>query len=148
VAPRRKVPELPYEAAVVQRVTAERERRGMSREAMAQALTDAGCPLAAGAVVRLESGRRRVTLNETIAYSVVLDLPLVELVNLSPGLDSHIRELRAEARRLQAEAERLDAQRQATLAQLDDVREKVVQAVGVVVASAEASARGIRNGKP
>lgn len=65
------------------RLAAERAARGMTHEALAQALTAAGCPMNQSATWRIENGepRRRITLDEAVAMARVFDIPLAELVD-------------------------------------------------------------------
>jgi len=40
---------------------------------------DAGCPIAASAIWKVEQGGRRITLDEAMAYAQVFEMPLAEL---------------------------------------------------------------------
>ncbi len=64
------------------RIVAERESRGWSYEGLADRMTKAGCPLNASAIYKIEKGspRRRIVLDEAVAFSRVFGVPLEELV--------------------------------------------------------------------
>lgn len=70
------------EAHVAEHVREERERRGWSTAELAQRVTDAGCPINQSAIWRIESGepRRRISVDELIAFSKVFDLSIERLL--------------------------------------------------------------------
>jgi transcriptional regulator with XRE-family HTH domain len=63
------------ESNVAQRIILERERRGLSYDALAKLMTDAGCSLAGTAIFRIEKGDppRRITVDELVAFAKVFD---------------------------------------------------------------------------
>lgn len=69
---------------LAERIETERRARGWSQERLAVEMTEAGCPLPQSAISKIEKpargGRRAITVEEAIAFSRVLDIPLVELV--------------------------------------------------------------------
>ncbi|MGC9495148.1 helix-turn-helix transcriptional regulator [Streptomyces sp. WG7] len=94
------VPLLYSEGNVAARVALEREVRGWSTTELAERVTRAGVKMNQTAVWRIENGtpRRRINLDEALAFSRVFELPLEEL--MSPpleGLDVNSRRLVQEA---------------------------------------------------
>jgi transcriptional regulator with XRE-family HTH domain len=71
------------ETYLAQRLAQERERRGMSYEGLAERMTAAGCAIQASALFKVEKGKppRRVTVDELVALSEVLGIPMNELVS-------------------------------------------------------------------
>ena len=74
------------------RVTIERERKGWTLEGLAKRMTDAGCPLAASAVYKIEQGkpRRRIVVDELVAFSRVFGIPVDQLL-LDPEMEAEQR---------------------------------------------------------
>lgn len=111
--PRRGQPgSLRGEEYLAQRVQLEREKAGLTFDGLAKRMTEAGCPLNASALFKIEkaSPRRRITVDELVAFSRVFKLPMEELVT-DPAL-SQERELKAlilKREKAEAEAEALDA---------------------------------------
>jgi transcriptional regulator with XRE-family HTH domain len=70
------------EANVAERITLEREKRDLSYDALAKAMTDEGCSLAATAIYRIEKGqpRRRITVDELVAFARVFDTTEADLL--------------------------------------------------------------------
>jgi transcriptional regulator with XRE-family HTH domain len=70
------------EANLARRIAYERDERGLSYEALADAMTQAGCPMQGMAIHRIEKGspRRRVTVDELVTFSAVLGIPISELL--------------------------------------------------------------------
>jgi transcriptional regulator with XRE-family HTH domain len=62
-----------------------REARFPSQVALAKVMTDVGAPLTGDKVSKIEKGRRAVALDELLAFSYVLDVPLVQLVSPLDG---------------------------------------------------------------
>jgi transcriptional regulator with XRE-family HTH domain len=64
------------------RISLERERRGWSYEVLAKKLTDAGCPIQGSAIYKVEKGtpRRRITVDELVALSTVLETSVEDLL--------------------------------------------------------------------
>ncbi|MGK5448045.1 helix-turn-helix transcriptional regulator [Streptomyces radiopugnans] len=94
------VPLLYSEGNVAARVALEREVRGWSTTELAERVTKAGVKMSQTAVWRIENGkpRRRINLDEALAFARVFELPLEEL--MSPpleGLDVNSRRLVQEA---------------------------------------------------
>ena len=84
------------EETFADRVRIERERRGWSYEATAQALTDAGCPVQSSAIYKIEKAenRRRITLDEAVAFARVFGASLDELLRpVDEARADRIREL-------------------------------------------------------
>ncbi|KNB51915.1 helix-turn-helix transcriptional regulator [Streptomyces caatingaensis] len=94
------VPLLYSEGNIAARVALEREVRGWSTTELAERVTKAGVKLNQTAVWRIENGtpRRRINVDEALAFARVFELPLEEL--MSPpleGLDVNGRRLVQEA---------------------------------------------------
>lgn len=70
------------EDALAQRIAVERTARGWSYQDLADAMTEAGCPIQASAIYKVEKGspRRRVTVNELAALSDAWAIPMDRLV--------------------------------------------------------------------
>ena len=94
------VPLLYSEGNVAARVALEREVRGWSTTELAERVTRAGVKMNQTAVWRIENGtpRRRINLDEALAFARVFELPLEEL--MSPPLEG----LDIDGRRLVQEA--------------------------------------------
>lgn len=71
------------------RITIEREQRGWTLEGLAKRMTDAGCPLAPSAIYKVEQGqpRRRIVVDELVAFSRVFGIPVEQLL-LDPELEA------------------------------------------------------------
>lgn len=81
--PRQNRPREVYaEAYLAERIAAEREARRMSYEGLAERMTRAGCPLSPSAIFKIEKGqpRRRIVVDELVAFAKVFDIPLAEMV--------------------------------------------------------------------
>lgn len=86
--PRRNQPRSLFsEEGLAQRVGYERERRGWTYESLAARMTAVGCPINQSALYKIEKGepRRRITVDELVALSRVLDTPVEHLL-LPPEL--------------------------------------------------------------
>src|SRR5947209_1055598 len=75
------------EDALARRITAEREAKGWSYVTLAVFMTNAGCPMDASSIYKIEKGnpRRRITVDEFVAFSRVLDVDLDDLL-IDPAL--------------------------------------------------------------
>ncbi|MEU0239650.1 helix-turn-helix transcriptional regulator [Nocardiopsis sp. NPDC006198] len=63
----------PNGSYVARNIRVLRTKRGKTTEALANELTDRGVPLQASAITRIEKGQRRVTVDELVAFAVLLD---------------------------------------------------------------------------
>jgi transcriptional regulator with XRE-family HTH domain len=74
---------IPAEDVLAVRIAAERSARGWTYEDVAEAMTEAGCPIQASAIYKIEKGepRRRITVNELAALSAVWMIPMERLVS-------------------------------------------------------------------
>jgi transcriptional regulator with XRE-family HTH domain len=70
------------EANVAERITYEREGRGLSYEALAKLMTDEGCPLVGSAIYRIEKGDppRHITVDEVVAFARVFGTTVPKLL--------------------------------------------------------------------
>ena len=86
------------------RIAAEREARGWSLEGLAKRMTDAGCPIDQSAIFKIErtTPRRRIVVDEMVAFSQVFGIPLEELL-IPPSVAAG-----RETKRLVLEIVRLD----------------------------------------
>ena len=89
---------------LAQRVAAERDARGWTNDGLAKRMTDAGCPMTASAIFKIEKAepRRRIVVDELVTFAKVFGLPLEELL-IPPSLARG-----REIRRLVIEIVRLD----------------------------------------
>jgi transcriptional regulator with XRE-family HTH domain len=64
------------------RITIERERRRWTLESLAARMTAAGCPLPQSAIYKIEQGRprRRIVVDELVAFSQVFGIPVESLL--------------------------------------------------------------------
>lgn len=88
--------DLASENALALRIADERKRRGLSQEDLArrvEAVLGGGFPQSAISKIEKGRGRRAITVDEALAFSRVLDLPLSELL-MPPRLVAlhHLRE--------------------------------------------------------
>lgn len=111
-----------HEANLARRIEVERERRDWSLTDLARRMTDAGCPLHASAIHKIEKGDppRRISLNEAVAFAQVFGLPLGALI-LGPGVVA-TKEALAMWTKYEAATERYLAARQ----ELEDVERRLV----------------------
>jgi len=67
---------------LARRVAAERESRGWTYDGLASRMTRAGCPMAPSAIFKTEKSqpRRRIVVDELVAYSKVFGVPIEELL--------------------------------------------------------------------
>lgn len=75
------------ESALAARVAAEREKRGWTYEGLAVRMGQAGCPINQSGLYKIEKGepRRRITVDELVAFSEVFQVPVDQLL-LPPDL--------------------------------------------------------------
>lgn len=68
------------ESNLRQRIQHEREARGWSYEALARAMTEAGCPISKAAVYAIENGtpKRRILVDELVALAEVFEEPATD----------------------------------------------------------------------
>lgn len=67
---------------LAQRIATEREARGWTNDGLAKRMTDAGCPMTGSAIFKIEKGepRRRIVVDELVAFSKVFGVALEELL--------------------------------------------------------------------
>jgi transcriptional regulator with XRE-family HTH domain len=70
----------PVEEAVGERIARVRHQRGWTQQQLADALQGRGCDLTRGAVAKVESGTRHVSLDEWLIFAAVLNAPPIELL--------------------------------------------------------------------
>ncbi|WP_307044340.1 helix-turn-helix domain-containing protein [Streptomyces achromogenes] len=70
----------PTGRTVAANVRRHRERQGLSTYELARKLADAGRPIAASALSKIERGERRVDVGDLVALAVVLDVPPITLL--------------------------------------------------------------------
>ena len=70
------------EQHLADRIAVERERRGLTYEALAQRMAEVGCPIQPSAIFKIEHAepRRRITVDELVGFSQVFGEPMAELV--------------------------------------------------------------------
>lgn len=70
------------EVHLAERIAAERDARGWTNDGLAKRMTDAGCPMAASAIFKIEKAqpRRRIVVDELIAFAKVFGLSLEDLL--------------------------------------------------------------------
>jgi len=81
--PRPNVPrEIYAEDHLAARLTIEREREGWTYASLAARMTNAGCPIDKTAIYKIEKGepRRRIVVDELVAFAKVFGLSLEELL--------------------------------------------------------------------
>jgi len=67
---------------LAKRIAAEREARGWTNEGLAKRMSDSGCPMTGSAIFKIEKAepRRRIVVDELVAFAKVFELPLDELL--------------------------------------------------------------------
>jgi transcriptional regulator with XRE-family HTH domain len=84
------------ESALAHRIAYEREVRGMTPAGLASRMTQAGCPINASAIYKIEKADppRRITVDELVAFSEVFGIGVEDLL-LPPevAMDQTLREL-------------------------------------------------------
>jgi transcriptional regulator with XRE-family HTH domain len=124
--------ELFAEPFVAARVALERETRGWSYEGLAKRMTDVGCPIQASAIYKIEKAtpRRRITVDELVAFAKVFDLSVEELmVDPAQAMSRQIAQLleRFHALRRSYQANQAMAAKQA--AEMQAVRQQLADLV-------------------
>ncbi len=66
--------------AVAHNIKSARERRGLSQQQLAARLGKLGRPMQASAVAKVESGDRRVDVDDLTAFAVALNVPVARLL--------------------------------------------------------------------
>ncbi len=128
--PRNPARSLFSEEALAARIAHERERRGWTYESVAKRMTEAGCPINQSAIYKIEKAepRRRITVDELVAFSQIFDLSVEDLLvplDLAGSLDGaaleHVNDLMKEYGVLSKTIGKAQEQ-------LDDVHEQLVEA--------------------
>lgn len=75
---------IPAESVLALRIAMERKARGWSYEQLADAMTEAGCPIQGSAIFKIEKGepRRRIAVDELAALSLVWAIPMDKMVGI------------------------------------------------------------------
>lgn len=75
---------------LARRIAAERDARGWTNDGLAKRMTDAGCAMTGSAVFKIEKGepRRRIVVDELVAFSKVFGVPVGELLLSSEMVSS------------------------------------------------------------
>ena len=87
------------EQHIAERIRRAREQHGWSLEGLAKRMTDVGCAIQSSAIYKIEKANRRITVDELVALSRVLEMPMAVLVTdpvVSAGVqaDALVREFR------------------------------------------------------
>jgi transcriptional regulator with XRE-family HTH domain len=93
--PRNPARSLTGEPQLAERIGYERERRGWSYEQLAKRMTDVGCPMNQSAIYKIEKAtpRRRITVDELLAFAKVFDTNISALLLGGIGDDAHAAKL-------------------------------------------------------
>ena len=77
------------ERNLAERIERERQRRGLSYEALAKAMTEVGCPIQGSAIYKIEKADppRRITVDELVAFATVFETSAVDLLTPVDLLD-------------------------------------------------------------
>ncbi len=83
------------EEIAAQRIQQEREARGWTLESIARRMRDVGCPINTSAIHKIESGnpRRKPTVDDLVALSIVFDISVENLISNSELLSARLRHL-------------------------------------------------------
>jgi transcriptional regulator with XRE-family HTH domain len=87
------------EANVARRVADERSYRGWTYEGLARRVTDAGCPIQASAIYKIEKGNppRRISVDELVGFASAFGLPVTALLETPEQVaERQVRELVAQ----------------------------------------------------
>ncbi len=115
------------EANVAERIRREREARGWTLEGFAKRMEDVGCPIQPSAIYKIETSDppRRITVDELVAFSRVLGVPLARMTsdpdNEIAGVwhaDALVEDF---ADRIQNYRASIEGLRQMTIADLSDI---------------------------
>jgi len=70
------------ETRLAERIAVERAARGWSLETLANAMSECGCSIDQSAIYKIEKGepRRRITVDELVAFSDVWAIPVERLL--------------------------------------------------------------------
>lgn len=68
------------ERSLATRIAYERNKRGLTYEALAQQLTDLGCPVQPSAIQKIEKSGRRIVVDEAVAFAAAFEMGLEELL--------------------------------------------------------------------
>ncbi|CAN5121274.1 hypothetical protein BH11ACT1_BH11ACT1_19350 [soil metagenome] len=70
------------EVNLARRIAAERDARTMTNDGLAKRMTDEGCAMTGSAIFKIEKGepRRRIVVDELVAFSKVFGVPIEELL--------------------------------------------------------------------
>lgn len=107
------------------RIEFERQERGWSPAGLASRLTQVGCPMTQSSIWKIENGepRRRITLDEAVAFAQVFDVELRDLL-LPPEIAAS-----KEALRLWAEHQRATRRFLVEREKLEEIEEQLVSLV-------------------
>jgi transcriptional regulator with XRE-family HTH domain len=74
--------DIDVEEAFAQRVELERKKRDLSYEGLAKLMTAVGCAIQPSAIQKIEKAkpRRRIVVNEAVAFAIVFGIPIEELL--------------------------------------------------------------------
>lgn len=65
---------------VAARVTTERVNRGLSYDALARLMAEAGCPISGPSIQKIEKSGRRIDVDEALAFAMVFGIKIDELL--------------------------------------------------------------------
>lgn len=71
---------LEVERIMAERIERERTERGMTYEALAKQMEAVGCAIQPSAIQKIEKSGRRIVVDEALAFSLVFDIPIAELI--------------------------------------------------------------------
>lgn len=71
------------EKQLASNITHYRKQRGLTYEALADRMKVAGCEIHFSGIQKSEKSGRRITVEELAAYSIALDVPVLDLLGLS-----------------------------------------------------------------
>lgn len=71
---------LMVERTLAGKIEYERRRRQLSYERLADLLTEAGCPIRASAIQKIEKSGRRIVVDEAVAFAMVFDISLKDFL--------------------------------------------------------------------
>lgn len=99
------------EANLARRIAYERKQRGQSLEALAEAMTKAGCAINGSSIYKIESSGRRISVDELATLARIWDQPSVDALLIPMELleQRRAQELVAKLRSTEESAEALSA---------------------------------------
>lgn len=125
--------DLASEDALAARIAAERRRRGMSQEQLASAVEEilgGGFPQSAISKIERPRGRRAITVDEALAFSRVLQIPLVDLMlPAAVALTARVREAVEQAAQIKANYDAVGRRLAAAIEELTEVAREHPEAV-------------------